>query len=84
MFKFHEGQSVTLREDRPYLGLKAGDTGVVWALYATEPPAYEVTFGRSDDVAFDMTVTEDEVEAVDISAPKAVRKTGKQGAMSGC
>ncbi len=78
MFKFHEGQSVALREDRPSLGLKSGDTGVVWAQYATEPPAYEVTFGRSDDVDFDMTVTEDEVEAVDTSRPTAVGKTGKQ------
>jgi hypothetical protein len=78
MFKFHEGQSVALREDRPSLGLKAGDTGVVWALYATEPPAYEVAFGRSVDVAVDMTDTEDEVEAVDVSAPQAVRKPGKQ------
>ena len=78
MFKFHEGQSVALREDHLSLGLKAGDTGVVWALYATEPPAYEVTFGGSDDVAFDMTVTEEEVEEVDVLAPKAVRKAGKQ------
>lgn len=78
MFKFREGQSVALREGRPSLGLKSGDTGVVWALYTAGPPAYEVTFDRSDDVTLDLTVTDDEVEAVDISTSKAVGKTGKR------
>ena len=78
MFKFQEGQSVVLREDRPSLGLKAGDTGRVWALYASEPPSYEVTFGHSNDTAFDVTLAEDEVEAVDSRPPGAVGKTSKQ------
>ena len=38
MFQFNEDEMVALREDYPVLELRAGDTGVIWMLYDTEPP----------------------------------------------
>jgi len=61
MFKFHEGAAVALRQDNPTLGLKAGDEGIVWALYDVRPPAYEVTFQVNNGEAFDALVGEDEL-----------------------
>jgi hypothetical protein len=63
-FRFKEGDAVQLKVDRPALGLRAGDAGTVWALYALEPPAYEVTFPTENGDAFDVTLTEDELLAV--------------------
>jgi hypothetical protein len=62
-FKFHEGQKVAIRGDCPRLGLRTGDIGVIWALYDIEPPSYEVTFTRTNEEAFDMTLSEDEITA---------------------
>ena len=64
MFQFSEGEVVALREDYPILELRAGDTGVIWMLYDTEPPAYDVTFRASNGRAFDMVVNEDEIAAL--------------------
>src|SRR5438105_1307127 len=58
MFRYHEGETVAVRQDWAELGLKAGDTGTIWALYNIEPPAYEVTFRTSEGESFDMTLTE--------------------------
>ena len=62
-FRFKEGERVRLKEDRPALGLRAGEPGVIGALYALESPAYEVTFGGTDEQAFDLTLTEDDLLA---------------------
>ena len=78
MFRFHEGQTIMVRNDRPGLGLKAGDIGQVWAMYALEPPAYEVTFRGPDGEPFDVTMTEDELEAEAPPTPEAARKSGKR------
>jgi len=78
MFKFREGEAVSLRADHPALGIKAGEIGVVWAAYATEPASYEVTFRRSDDDEFDMTVMEGDLLAADSSTSHGVRKAGKR------
>lgn len=64
MFKFQEGDIVAVKSDYPGL-LNAGDQGVVWGLYITEPPACEATFRHADGDEFDMTVFEDEVVIVD-------------------
>lgn len=61
MFSFADGQIVAIKDDRPSLGLKAGDTGRVWALYSLEPPAYEVTFRGADGRDFDVTMSESEL-----------------------
>ncbi len=61
MFKFSEGACVALKNDNPQLGLVAGDTGVVWALYETQPPAYEVTFRTQDGEEFDALTYEEEL-----------------------
>lgn len=61
MFKFHEGACVAIRGDNPQLGLVAGETGTVWALYETQPPAYEVTFSPQDRGEFDALMYEEEL-----------------------
>ena len=60
-FQYLEGATVALRADYPGLGLRAGDRGVVWALYGTTPPAYDVTFQGQDGRRFDMLLDEDEL-----------------------
>ena len=64
MFQFAEGQVVAATEEYLIIGLYPGDTGVIWALYNTTPPAYEVTFTGKDGRPFDMTMSEDELVAV--------------------
>jgi len=61
MFKFTEGAIVAIKNDNPQLGLVAGDTGVVWALYDIEPPAYEVTFSPRNGEEFDALMYEQEL-----------------------
>ena len=61
MFKFHEGKRVAVKNDNPQLGLVAGETGTIWALYDTQPPAYEVTFSPQDGNAFDALMYEEEL-----------------------
>jgi hypothetical protein len=62
VFKFADGDTVVLKEDRPHLGLKAGAIGIVDALYATRPPAYEVTFRLPGGQEFGMVTFEDELD----------------------
>jgi hypothetical protein len=69
-FQFHEGERVALKADRPGLGLRAGAEGVVWALYATEPPAYEVSFRAPDGASFDVTLSGDELLRVTQASPE--------------
>ncbi len=61
MFKFAQGAIVAIKNDNPQLGLVAGDTGVVWALYDIEPPAYEVTFSPQIGEEFDALMYEEEL-----------------------
>ncbi len=61
MPKFNEGGSVAVKSDNPELGLVAGETGTVWALYDTERPAYEVTFSPPTGGAFDALMYEEEL-----------------------
>lgn len=61
MFKFTEGARVAIKEDNLPLGLTAGETGVIWALYETQPPAYEVTFCTRDGEEFDALMYEEEL-----------------------
>ncbi len=61
MFKFNEGAQVALKTDNPVLGLTAGDSGTIWALYDTQPPAYEVTFRPQNGEEFDALMYEDEL-----------------------
>jgi hypothetical protein len=63
IFKFREDELVALRRDLPQHGLRAGDLGTVWALYATEPPSYEVTFRLPDGSNLGMIMDEDELES---------------------
>ena len=64
MFRFSDGEVVAITEDYSELGLRVGDTGVIWAFYNTTPPAYEVTFKGEHGELFDMTMSEDELVAV--------------------
>lgn len=73
MFKFKAGDVVAHREGRASLGLAAGSLGVVWCLYTTDPPAYEVTFWIRDGRAFEMTVYENEVSATGRTSPVFTR-----------
>ena len=61
MLKFAEGATVAVKSDNHQLGLVAGDTGVVWALYEVEPPAYEVAFSPQNGEEFDALMYESEL-----------------------
>ncbi len=61
MFKFNEDACVAVKSDNPELGLTAGETGIVWARYDTQPPAYEVTFSPPTGGAFDALMYEEEL-----------------------
>ena len=61
MFKFLEGTQVAIKSDNATLGLTAGDVGKIWALYQTDPPAYEVTFCAQNGEEFDALMYEDEL-----------------------
>lgn len=61
MSKFSEGAQVAIKSDNLTLGLTAGDTGRVWALYHSEPAAYEVTFCAQSGEEFDALMYEDEL-----------------------
>ena len=61
VFKFAEGATVAVKSDNHQLGLVAGDTDVVWALYEIEPPAYEVTFSPQNGEEFDALMYEQEL-----------------------
>ncbi len=60
-FKYREGEAVRIKEDRPVLGLHAGDIGVVWALYEMDQPTYEVSLRTPGGVDFDLTASEGEL-----------------------
>jgi hypothetical protein len=76
MHKYTEGESVALIEDHPRLGLKAGNSGRVWALYAVDPPTYEVTFTDVNGDELDLTVSEDEIGPLPAQGP--VRRPCRQ------
>ena len=78
MFKFSEGACVALKNDNPQLGLVAGDTGVVWALYETQPPAYEVTFRTRDGEEFDALTYEEELTEPTVNRDGAVSDVGRR------
>jgi len=61
MFKFTQGAIVAIKNDNPQLGLVAGNTGVIWAMYEIEPPAYEVTFSPQEGEEFDALMYEHEL-----------------------
>ena len=63
MFRFAEGEAVSATEEYPLIGLKPGDVGIIWALYTTTPPGYEVTFQTEDGELFDITMSEEELVA---------------------
>ncbi len=74
VFKFAEGASVALTEDHPSLGLRAGDIGIIWVMYTTTPPAYDVTFSSANGEKFDMVLDEDE-----LTVPSALRELASAG-----
>lgn len=76
MFRFHEGACVAVKSDNLELGLSAGETGIVWALYDTQPPAYEVTFSPQSGSAFDALMYEDEL--ADPAAPRGTALGGQE------
>lgn len=61
--QFRKGAVVTLRSDCSDLGLNLGSQGIIWCLYQSEPPAYEVTFQDKEGHAFDLTLCEEEISA---------------------
>lgn len=65
-FQFAEGMAVALKADDPALDLDAGTPGVVWALYSSTPPSYEVTFAGKDGEEFDVTMSEDELVTANV------------------
>ena len=78
MFRYKEGQRVAIRESRSALGLKAGDTGGVWAIYDLESPEYEVTFHGPDGSRFDVTLTDEELMGPLLPGPQPARRQRKE------
>lgn len=56
------------------MGLSAGDCGTIWALYDTQPPAYEVTFCTQEGEDFDALMYEDELTDPMIAVETADRR----------
>ena len=65
MFNFKEGMSIALKSGNPTLGLAESEPGEIWALYDTQPPAYEVTFCPQGGEEFGALMYEE--EAVEFS-----------------
>ena len=77
MFKFMEGAYVAIKSDNPTLGLTTGDKGIIWALYETQPPAYEVTFSPANGDAFDALMYEDELMEPEIERKLVPHRPGR-------
>lgn len=61
--KYQEGDQVSLLEDfTDYL--PAGSLGVIFCLYTTVPPAYEINFVGTDGQPSGNIFYEDEIEAM--------------------
>jgi hypothetical protein len=60
-FKFRHGEVVVLADDTAIPGLTAGHRGTVDVIYATIPPAYEVTFRGPTGEEFSAPMYEDEI-----------------------
>ncbi len=74
MLKFSEGAQVAIKTDNSVLGLSAGDYGTIWALYDTQPPAYEVTFRTPDGEEFDALMYEEELTHPVVAVETADRR----------
>jgi len=61
-FRFHGCEIVRLRNDDADGDLKAGDCGVVWGVYAFEPPLYEATFVDRNAIMIDRMFNKEEVD----------------------
>jgi hypothetical protein len=61
MFKFHEGEKIKLKDAFRIPGISTDAEGVIWGLYDSVPPAYEVTFLDDGGKPFDMLVYEEEI-----------------------
>ena len=59
--KFKIDDKVVITRDIPNV-LSAGTVGSVWAIYATNPPSYEVTFFESTDEEISIYLYRDELE----------------------
>ena len=77
MFKFMEGACVALKSDNPALGLTTEDKGVIWALYETQPPAYEVTFSPANGDEFDALMYEEELMEAGIERDLVSHRPGR-------
>ncbi len=60
--KYQEGDQVALLEDLTDY-LPAGSLGVIFCLYTTAPPAYEVNFAATTGQLVGNVFYEDEIEA---------------------
>lgn len=76
MFKFEQGACVAIKNDNAMLGLAAGETGTIWALYDTQPPAYEVTFRTQDSDEFDALMYEEELTETTVEQKAAFSHPG--------
>jgi hypothetical protein len=59
--RFREGSKVKLAASHPEIDLAAGARGTVWAVYESDPPAYDVTFADSNGTEFDALMNESEL-----------------------
>ena len=71
---YNGGEIVRLICDPDWSGVRKGDLGVVWGVYATSPPFYEATFLGAED-EYDVPFGDEAVEVVeDLSdVPNAAR-----------
>ncbi len=65
-FRFQEGDKVVLKNGEDHSRfLRTGSHGVVFCLYTTTPPAYEVNFEGMDGKQFGTIMFEDDIEAAE-------------------
>ena len=62
MFRFDGGEIVRLKKNLPDLGLESGDCGILWGVYAYDPPFYEATFIDREENEIDASFDEQDVE----------------------
>ena len=75
--QYDGGDVVRLKHDQLQKGLRAGDYGVLWGVYRTEPLTYEATFhpheGQDVDLMFEADAVEPVTDIEQLSAAKHVR-----------
>jgi hypothetical protein len=75
-FKFKEDDRVALCATNPYSDLNLEGEGVVFALYNSDPPSYEVNWKDVNGVSIGMVMDEEEICKADGIEPEPRESEG--------